>query len=209
MRISNGRQSGISLSETIAVCVILLILAALLFPVFSRAKIHGQSVADVSNMHQIYLAICQYEQDYSGASPADLTQLDLYDTEPLVFVSKMDTERVPLADGHWPATALVPINALEAIHKISYGYLRTAFASESAFVPFRQYPDVGLLASPWLGRSIGPAPTGAISGGLTLESVCGPPLEGPILRIDNDGAFYELPKHSGLECNTNELFFRR
>ena len=63
------RQSGFTLIELLIVIAIIAILAAILFPVFARARENARRSSCASNMKQIGLAIMQYTQDYDERMP--------------------------------------------------------------------------------------------------------------------------------------------
>lgn len=71
-----NRSSGFTLIELLVVIAIIAILAAILFPVFARARENARRTACLSNMKQIGLGMMQYIQDYDemymvseGATP--------------------------------------------------------------------------------------------------------------------------------------------
>ena len=66
------RRLGFTLIEMLVVIAILAVLAAILFPVFSRARENGRRTSCLSNLKQIGLGIAQYTQDYDGAYPLGL-----------------------------------------------------------------------------------------------------------------------------------------
>jgi prepilin-type N-terminal cleavage/methylation domain-containing protein/prepilin-type processing-associated H-X9-DG protein len=59
-----GRRSGFTLIELLVVIAIIAILAAILFPVFSRARENARRSSCQSNLKQIALGLSQYTQDY-------------------------------------------------------------------------------------------------------------------------------------------------
>lgn len=58
------RQRGFTLIELLVVIAIIAILAAILFPVFSKVRESARRTACLSNMKQLGLAFMQYNQDY-------------------------------------------------------------------------------------------------------------------------------------------------
>jgi prepilin-type N-terminal cleavage/methylation domain-containing protein/prepilin-type processing-associated H-X9-DG protein len=57
-------RNGFTLIEILVVIAIIALLAAILFPVFSRARENARKTACLSNLKQIGLALLQYSQDY-------------------------------------------------------------------------------------------------------------------------------------------------
>lgn len=62
-------QRGFTLIELLVVIAIIAILAAILFPVFARAREKARQTSCLSNMRQIGMAIEQYKMDYAGRYP--------------------------------------------------------------------------------------------------------------------------------------------
>lgn len=62
-------KQGFTLIELLVVIAIIAILAAILFPVFSRARENARRISCVSNLKQIGLGITMYVQDNDGAYP--------------------------------------------------------------------------------------------------------------------------------------------
>jgi len=63
-------RGGFTLIELLVVIAIIAILAAILFPVFSRAREKARQSSCGSNLRQIQLAIAQYTQDYDERHPS-------------------------------------------------------------------------------------------------------------------------------------------
>ena len=65
-----GTRPAFTLIELLVVIAIIAILAAILFPVFARARENARRSSCQSNMKQIGLGILQYAQDYDERLPA-------------------------------------------------------------------------------------------------------------------------------------------
>src|SRR5438477_7330847 len=61
---TSAKRSGFTLIELLVVIAIIAILAAILFPVFARARAKARQAACISNAKQIELAWHMYTQDY-------------------------------------------------------------------------------------------------------------------------------------------------
>ncbi len=64
-----GRRKGFTLIELLVVIAIIAILAAILFPVFARARENARKSTCQSNVKQIMLGVLQYIQDYDEMTP--------------------------------------------------------------------------------------------------------------------------------------------
>src|SRR5690606_35949651 len=64
-----ARKAGFTLIELLVVIAIIAILAAILFPVFARARENARRASCQSNLKQIGLGILQYVQDYDEKMP--------------------------------------------------------------------------------------------------------------------------------------------
>jgi prepilin-type N-terminal cleavage/methylation domain-containing protein/prepilin-type processing-associated H-X9-DG protein len=65
----SSRRSGFTLIELLVVIAIIAILAAILFPVFARARENARKAQCTSNMKQLALACLMYSEDYDGKMP--------------------------------------------------------------------------------------------------------------------------------------------
>ena len=66
-------KAAFTLIELLVVIAIIAILAAILFPVFAKAREKARQSSCLSNLKQIGLAYMQYAQDYDGWVPGFLT----------------------------------------------------------------------------------------------------------------------------------------
>ncbi len=73
---SKSFRAGFTLIELLVVIAIIAILAAILFPVFSRAREKARQTTCLSHVRQINLALQQYTQDYDERFPVDLPEAD-------------------------------------------------------------------------------------------------------------------------------------
>jgi len=67
------RNRGFTLIELLVVIAIIAILAAILFPVFAKAREKARQASCLSNVKQIALAMLQYAQDYDECMPKNAT----------------------------------------------------------------------------------------------------------------------------------------
>ncbi|NLO06587.1 MAG: prepilin-type N-terminal cleavage/methylation domain-containing protein [candidate division WS1 bacterium] len=70
-------KRGFTLIELLVVIAIIAILAAILFPVFARAREKARQASCLSNMKQITLAFGMYCQDYDERTPLNMTYVPL------------------------------------------------------------------------------------------------------------------------------------
>lgn len=209
-------RKAFTLVEVLVVVAIIAVLAAIVFPVFVRARKRALEVPDISNMRQVYLALSIYEGDNGEDSPLTLVEVDPYVSSRDLFASNNDRWRTPMENGSWSATPLIPCIFWYSPFKISFAYLRTFppyNEDVSAWKPKRADAKVGILSSPYSGdvASLG-ARDAYLCGELGKEpsTSLGPVMEGPILRINMDGSFFRLPRNRHLAIgNPDDLFFSR
>lgn len=64
------RRKGFTLIELLVVIAIIAILAAILFPVFARAREKARQTSCLSNLKQLGMAVVMYAQDYDETLPS-------------------------------------------------------------------------------------------------------------------------------------------
>lgn len=74
IKMHSFRRKAFTLIELLVVIAIIAILAAILFPVFARARENARRASCQSNMKQIALGIAQYTQDYDEKLPSAYMQ---------------------------------------------------------------------------------------------------------------------------------------
>lgn len=99
------RKRGFTLIELLVVIAIIAILAAILFPVFARARENARRASCQSNLKQISLGMLQYLQDYDEKFPVGalwpaVTQTD--STLPGYYYRNIDNQRVCWMDMIFP-----------------------------------------------------------------------------------------------------------
>ena len=82
-----SRRHGFTLIELLVVIAIIAILAAILFPVFAKAREKARQTTCLSNLKQIGTAILMYAQDYDETYPIEYS------------MDAPDTSQIPLT---WP-----------------------------------------------------------------------------------------------------------
>jgi len=73
----SGRR-GFTLIELLVVIAIIAVLAAIIFPVFARAREKARSTTCTSNLKQLGLALTMYCQDYDGLYPWGIDPADYW-----------------------------------------------------------------------------------------------------------------------------------
>lgn len=102
------KKHGFTLIELLVVIAIIAILAAILFPVFARARENARRTSCSSNLKQIGLAMIQYTQDYDERLPRNDTTTNVgtwvdilypYTKSDQIFVCPSDTAPYTMTGG--------------------------------------------------------------------------------------------------------------
>lgn len=93
-KINHSQQRGYTLVEILIVIAILVLLSALLFPVFGRAREAGRRSSCISNLRQIGLGAQMYERDYIDLLPPRLSAIqESYIKDARLFLCPSDRYR--------------------------------------------------------------------------------------------------------------------
>jgi prepilin-type N-terminal cleavage/methylation domain-containing protein/prepilin-type processing-associated H-X9-DG protein len=79
------KRRGFTLIELLVVIAIIALLAAILFPVFARARENARKTSCLNNLKQIGVSFTQYTQDYDGIYPMSLSKLSTQIPGPTAF----------------------------------------------------------------------------------------------------------------------------
>lgn len=121
------KRSGFTLIELLVVIAIISILAAILFPVFARARENARRTSCLSNTKQLGLALMQYVQDYDETFPMANSPLGAGQTTP-------DGLQWTAGAIYWPQIVYPYHKSLQVYWCPSYKFANTA-ASSSTYVP--------------------------------------------------------------------------
>ena len=92
-------KKAFTLIELLVVIAIIAILAAILFPVFARARENARRSSCQSNLKQIGLGILQYNQDYDEKYPF---QYDPATTDGIPIANPMGSDNITIPDKTYP-----------------------------------------------------------------------------------------------------------
>lgn len=95
------RRRGFTLIELLIVISIIALLAAILFPVFSRAREAARRSSCASNLKQMALGMTQYLQDYDERFPEDRTTM-YFDKATQGALSSCSSSSAACVRWYWP-----------------------------------------------------------------------------------------------------------
>lgn len=143
----SGRSTGFTLIELLVVIAIIALLAAILFPVFARARENARKSSCANNLKQIGLGIAQYTQDYDETYPFRVNPASTVSWRTYIFPyvksvqiftcpSNKNKNNNPGSDNGLTATPTPAIPGL----KVSYGCNINIIGNTSKSIADIQYP---------------------------------------------------------------------
>ena len=139
--IRGARRRAFTLIELLIVISIIAILAAILFPVFARARENARRTSCLSNLKQISLAFIQYSQDYDERTPLTsypATNIS-WTTGAAAYMKSTQIFRCPSDSSTiWNAPASPPI----------HNYYSTSYAMNAYMAGSNKYAHLATIQSP-------------------------------------------------------------
>jgi prepilin-type N-terminal cleavage/methylation domain-containing protein len=176
-------KRAFTLIELLVVIAIIAILAAILFPVFAKAREKARQTQCVSNTKQVGTAIAMYVQDYDETMPwnyhysMDASQLWWWQDDCRPYIKNENVYSCPSADPHFKYTFRRPANTPNPLIKDLVKNDNQIWTPTTIkFAPELACLDVGRSVRSWSADSspeMGVALVNAASGGLLYRG--GPP----------------------------------
>jgi prepilin-type N-terminal cleavage/methylation domain-containing protein/prepilin-type processing-associated H-X9-DG protein len=158
-----GGAAGFTLIELLVVIAIIAILAAILFPVFARAKEASRRTKCASNLHQIQMAQNAYAEDYEGCYVPNVYGI-VEDGSPYAWKTKFKAYTKEEGVFHCPSYHPREMHSVDYMFNYELaGYSAGAVADPAKCVTF--YDGAGPLIQPGSGRGSDADPTDESLGG--------------------------------------------
>ena len=155
----------------------LVIVAAVLFPLAASMRKKDSLDVDVMRMRKLYMTLAIYESENAGSMPATLEQARYLMPETVMLQSTKDPY-VGSAD-RYPVDGGLPDFKVDAPERISFTYVYAySAAGKNSTIPWEEYKYLnlnGFLANEWQGE-------------VTREGSFKAKVSGKLIRLNTDGA---------------------
>ncbi len=136
------RRTGFTLIELLVVIAIIAILAAILFPVFARAREKARQASCQSNLKQLSLSTLMYVQDYDETYPAWFRQsVTVSPLHPSTAVAPyVKNQQVYVCPSHDPGSVNGTYWSFQITGPVNYGYAWSWYihGNDTPFAPRRE-----------------------------------------------------------------------
>jgi prepilin-type N-terminal cleavage/methylation domain-containing protein/prepilin-type processing-associated H-X9-DG protein len=176
---------GFTLVELLVVMAVIAILAAMLLPVLSQARVQARSVSCVSNLRQLATASLMYAQDYDEALPGVFMRYDIGEGFQTTYLQTLMPYHKSIALGQCPAAA-------------QHGYCWPAGTDPCArYLPWDYTVNISLIFSV--------APTSPYNGTLWRSLAQLDRAGETLLLTDHDGAWKVYMRWRHFDCEVTGI----
>jgi prepilin-type N-terminal cleavage/methylation domain-containing protein/prepilin-type processing-associated H-X9-DG protein len=181
-------KKAFTLIELLVVIAIIAILAAILFPVFARAKAAAKGSACLSNSKQLGLGMMQYNTDYDGTYPGGWF-VGLWETQDSTI---FPNGRYKWTDAIYPYTKNSEISTCPSANipdKKGQYVPRDKVKAMTGQDNTERYGSYGINASYWGNGDKVTSPISDNGSGATMNETSVDDVAGTILLFDGNGSF--------------------
>jgi len=129
---SVSQKRGFTLIELLVVIAIIAILAAILFPVFAKAREKARQITCASNEKQVGLAFLQYVEDYDEVWPVGLAGTGANKIEGVGWAGQIYAYVKSTGVLKCPDDSTQPVTGTPVLYPVSYAYNSDAAAESDA-----------------------------------------------------------------------------
>lgn len=144
MKHALNRRTGFTLIELLVVIAIIALLAAILFPVFTRARENARRTACISNLKQLGMGMMQYMQDYDEVYPTHYNGTQRWPQMMMPYTKSAQIYACPdRNDAKYRFTGTDDANGYTSAGYISYGmnyWLNSYFPNTGGATPVPTAP---------------------------------------------------------------------
>jgi len=151
-------RKGFTLIELLVVIAIIAILAAILFPVFAKAREKARQSSCLSNVRQLMTAVLSYTQDFDERMPAQAycckgqdgtTQASAYLTWRAICIPYMKNAQILMCPSRKDSNTDTVLTGKETFTNAGDSWLTAAYAANNCYV------DAGRQGPAWVATTLG------------------------------------------------------